>query len=194
MDKEIKKINRDICLIKYRKIPLIAYDQKTDSEVFYFPKYKAHYWIKLPKVTSKKLTSELIKLLNLLNFKKFIFLDAKNKPWISKETEKRKDHKPLVKTVEYLKSLKIDTKFNGGIEIEVEKLQEFIPHFFRITSCDSGFFDYHFTDIDQNVIFYIHYSGEIQILPLNNKINNKIRKIIKKTNFIDTLSERANRI
>ena len=143
---------------------------------------------------SKILISELIKLIKLLEFNAFIFIDAKNKSWISKQTEKRKDFKSLIKTVEYFKSQKIDTKFNGGIEIQFEKLKDFLPHFYRITEADSGFFDYYFTDLNQNLIFYIHYSGEIKILSLNEKINKKLLKVIKKTKFIDSNRENTNRI
>ena len=129
-----------------------------------------------------------------MNLKTFIFLDAKNKSWISKETQKIKDYKPLIKTVEYFKSLKIDNKFNGGIEIEFEELSNFLPHFCKITSVDSGFFDYHFTDINQNIIFYIHYSGEIQLLILNQKYNIKFLQVIKQTKFIDSFRDKTDRI
>lgn len=194
MPKEIKRIKRDICLIKYRNLPLIEYEKQTDSDVFYFPKSKYFYWIKLETNSSKTLIEQLVKLLNLLKFKQFIFLNAKNKPWISKQTEKRIDFKPLIKTVEYLKSLKIDTKFNGGIQISFEKLDEFLPHFYRITECDSGFFDYHFTDINQNIIFYIHYSGEVQIKCLNKKSNTEFLKAVNQTDFLDSFRENTNRI
>ena len=194
MSKKIKKIKRDICLIKYREIPLIAYEEETDSEVFYFPNSKFTYWIKLEKNSSKIFIRETIKLLKLLNLKNFIFLDAKNKSWISKETQKRKDYKPLIRTVEYFKSLKIDNKFNGGIEIAFEELNNFLPHFYKITSVDSGFFDYHFTDINQNIIFYIHHSGEIQLLILNQKYNTKFLKVIKQTKFIDSFRDKTDLI
>jgi len=194
MPKKIKQIKREICLIKYRKLPLIEYEKETDSDVYYFPKSKYFYWIKLEKSSSKNIIEQTIKLLEFLKFKTFIFLDAKNKPWISKQTEKRKDSKSLIKTIEYFKTLKIDTKFNGGIQIEIEKLNEFLPHFYRITECDSGFFDYHFTDINQNIIFYIHYSGEVQVRCLNKKSNTKFLEALKQTKFSDSFRENTNRI
>lgn len=194
MSEKIERIKRDICLIKFRKLPLIEYDKKSDTEVFHFPKSKYFYWIKLEKNSSKIIVEQIIKLLRLLELKKFIFLDARNKSWISKQTKERKDYKPLIKTVEYFKSLKIDSKFNGGIQIEFEKLNEFLPHFYTITGCDSGFFDYYFTDLNQNVIFYIHYSGEVQIMCLNKKINTKLLEVIKQTKFIDSFREKTNRL
>lgn len=194
MSEEIKKIKRDLCLIKFRKLPLIEYEKESDTEIFHFPKSKYYYWIKLENNSSTNLVDQITKMLKLLNLETFIFLNATNKSWISKQTEKRKDYKPLIKTVEYFKSYKISNKFNGGIQINFEKLKEFLPHFYRITECDSGFYNYYFTDFNQNIIFYIHYSGEIQIMCLNEKINTHLLKVIKQTKFIDSLREKTNRI
>ena len=194
MSEEIKRIKRDICLIKYRKLPLIEYEKETDSNVYYFPQCKSTYWIKLENNSSKKICSEIIKLFKLLNIKNLVFLDAVNKPWISKLTEKRKDYRPLVKTVEYFKKFKIDNKFNGGIEIGIDKLSKFLPHFYLITECDSEFFDYYFTDVQQNIIFYLHYSGEIKVLTLNEKFNTNFLEVVKQTKFGDSKRENTNRI
>lgn len=187
MSKQIKKIKRDICLIKYRKLPLTEYEKETDSDVFYYPECNYIYWIKLEKDTPKKLISEFIKLIDLLEFKKFIFLGSINKPWISKLTKKRKDYKPLIKTLDYFFDLKIDKNFNGGIEIEFNHIKDFLTNFYTITRVDGGFFDYYFSDINQNILFYLHYNGEFKIMPLTEEINNKFLKIIKKTNFVDAL-------
>lgn len=194
MSEKIKRIKRDICLIKFRKLPLIEYDKESDADVFHFPKSKYSFWIKLEKNSAKNLVAQIIKLLKILELKTFIFLDAKNKSWISKQTKERKDHKPLIKAVEYFQSLKIDKKFNGGIQIELEKLNEFLPHFYTITRCDSGFFDYYFTDLNQNIIFYIHYSGEVQIICLNKQINSKFLEAVKQTKFVDSFREKTNQI
>ena len=187
MSKQIKKIKRDICLIKYRKLPLAEYEKETDSDVFYYPECNYIYWIKLEKDTPKKLISEFIKLIDLLEFKKFIFLGSINKPWISKLTKKRKDYKPLIKTLDYFFDLKIDKNFNGGIEIEFNHIKDFLTNFYTITRVDGGFFDYYFSDINQNILFYLHYSGEFKILPLTDDVNDKFLEIIKKTNFVDAL-------
>ena len=56
-----------------------------------------------------------------------------------------------------------------------------------ITRCDGGFFDFHFTDENQNIIFYIHYSGEIKIMTLNKKYNEKFKKAVKLIDFVDPL-------
>ncbi|MRN16958.1 hypothetical protein D1000_09160 [Riemerella anatipestifer] len=74
MSKQVKKIKRDIFLIKYRKMPLLEYDKKTDSDIYYYPECNYIYWIKIEKDSPKKLISEFMKLIEFLKFKKLIFL------------------------------------------------------------------------------------------------------------------------
>ena len=171
MSKHIKKIKRDIFLIKYRKLPLLEYEKETDSDIFYYPECNYIYWIKLEKYNPQKLITEFIKLLDLFEFKKFIFLGSINKPWISKITKKRKDYKPLIKTLKYFSYIKVNNKFNGGIEIDKDYIKDFLENFYTITRCDGGFFDYYFSDINQNILFYLHYSGEFKILPLITRVS-----------------------
>lgn len=190
----LKKIKREICLIKYRNFPLFDYDKEADTEVYYYPKCDFSYWIKLKENSSKKVISELIKLINKLEIQNLIFLDGYNKPWISKFTSQRKSPKSLIKAIEFFKIHKINTKFNGGVHLNVKNLKQFLPHFYIITKCDGSFFNYHFMDDKQNIIFYLHYSGEIQVLPLNIKTNKLFLKEIKKIKFIDSLRENTDRI
>ncbi|WP_312762154.1 hypothetical protein [Epilithonimonas sp.] len=190
----INKIKRDICIIKYRSLPLFEYDKKTDSEVFYYPTSKSVYWIKLENSLDKKLTSQFLKLITTLDINKLIIFGGCNKPWISKFISKRKDYKPLIRTLEYFKSLEISTKFNGGLEIDVQDLKNFLPHFYTITQCDGGFWDFHMIDQNQNIIFHIHYSGDIQIITLNKKFDKKISNQIKNTVFVDAMRENSDRL
>lgn len=190
----LTKIQRDICIIEYRKFPLIAYDKETDTEVYYYPEYDYFYWIKPEKQSSKRLISELIKLLEKLRLENLIFLGTDNKPWISKFISNRKNKKPLLKTIEYFKSHKINNKFNGGVLMDLKDLKEFLPHFYTITKCDGGFLDYYFMDKKQNIIFYLHYRGEIKVHPLNNMINKKFLEIIKEMKFVDSFREDTDRI
>ena len=60
MSKHIKKIKRDIFLIKYRKLPLLEYEKETDSDIFYYPECNYIYWIKLEKDNPQKLITEFI--------------------------------------------------------------------------------------------------------------------------------------
>ena len=100
-----------------------------DSDIFYYPECNYIYWIKLEKDNPQKLITEFIKLLDLFEFKKFIFLGSINKPWISKITKKRKDYKPLIKTLKYFSYIKVNNKFNGGIEIDKDYIKDFLKNF-----------------------------------------------------------------
>lgn len=188
----LKKLDRDFCIIKYRKLPLACYNKETDEEVYYYPENKAFYWIKLKnfdnqkKNTAKKLVTEIITLLQFLKFKKIIFLGLFNKPWISKSTSQRKDYKRLTKALKYFKENKIGKKFNGGVEISTENLNNFLYHYFTITRCDSGFFDYYFTDENENILFHLHYSGDLKILTLNNHADEEFKNVVKALNFINS--------
>ncbi|MNK28125.1 hypothetical protein D3C87_464940 [compost metagenome] len=190
----IKKIKRDICIIKYRSLPLTEYEKETDSDVYNYPNIKSAYWLKLEKDSPKNLKNQFIKLIKNLEIENLIILGEMNKPWISKLTSKRKDYKPLIKSLEYFKSQKVTTKFNGGLELHIDDLETFFPHFYTITRCDGGFFDFHIIDKNQNIIFYLHYSGEIKIMPLNKKFDMKVLKEIKNTDFVDSMRANSNRL
>ncbi|MBV6879719.1 hypothetical protein NG800_005520 [Epilithonimonas ginsengisoli] len=190
----IKKIKRDICIIKYRSLPLTEYEKETDSDVYNHPNIKSAYWLKLEKDSPKNLRNQFIKLIKNLEIENLIILGEMNKPWISKFTSKRKDYKPLIKSLEYFKSQKITTIFNGGLELHIDDLVTFFPHFYTITRCDGGFFDYNMIDEKQNIILYLHYSGEIKIMILNKKFEKKFLKEIKKTDFIDSMRDNADRL
>ncbi|MDO5616709.1 MAG: hypothetical protein Q4G16_10995 [Cruoricaptor ignavus] len=193
----IKKLHRDYCIIKFRNLPLQHCDKETNSDIFYTPKHKGFYWIKLPdskKDGSKQLISELIKLMGNLKINHLIFLDEINKPWISKLTAERTNYKKLIKALEYFKFKKIWTKFNGGIFVSKDCWKDFLTHFYTITKCDSSFFYYNFIDEKQNIIFHIHYSGEINIITLNSEIDSIFLNQIKNTKFIDCDRVNTNKI
>lgn len=190
----IKKIKRDICIIKYRSLPLFEYDKETDSDVYYCPEIKYSYWLKLEKDSPKKLKNQFIKLVKNLEIENLIILGEINKPWISKFTSKRTDYKPLIKSLEYFKSQKITTSFNGGLGLNTNDLDTFFPHFYTITRCDGGFFDFYMIDEKQNFLFYLHYTGEIKIMILDKKFEKKVLKEIKKTDFIDSMQQNSDRL
>lgn len=190
----IKKIKRDICIIKYRSLPLSEYEKETDSDISYYPDCKSVFWLKLENDSSKKLTDNFLKLITILKIEKVIILGEMNKPWISKLTSKRKDHKSLTKTLEYFKSHKITSKFNGGLQLDINELNSFFYHFYLITRCDAGFYDFNIIDHKQNIIFQVHYSGEVKVMALNEKINDVFLKKIKRTNFVDSMKTNSNRI
>ena len=193
----VKKLKRNYCIVKFRNLPLQHFDKKTNSDIFYNPKREGFYWIKLPetkKDNSKELIDEITKLIARLNIENLIFLDEIDKPWILKYIAKRNDFKKLTKALDYFKSNKIWTTFNGGVLVSKIDWKFFLKHFYTITECDSAFFFYNFIDEEQKIIFYIHYSGEISVTTLNKKIDDKFLQQIKKTKFIDSNRENTKRI
>ena len=194
----VEKISRDICLIKFRKFPLCEYDKELDDNIYYYPKIHSVYWIKLESELEKNsqniLSNEITSLFKELKIDNTIFLGEINKPWVSKLTESRKDFKLLTKAIEYFKNNKIENRFNGGVKVNFENLEEFIYNFYIITECDGGFFDFNFMDENENYIFHIHYSGELKIITLNEKSNDIFLKKVSKTKFFDSMMENANRI
>jgi len=176
----IEKISRDICLIKYRNFPLSEFEKVSDEKNCYHPKIHSLYWLK----SEENLIKEIVLLIRKLNINKLIFLSEMNKPWISKFTESRKDFKPLIKAIEYFKSHKIEKKFNGGVKVESKEFEKFLQNFYVITKCDGGFFDYNFMNENEDYIFYIHYSGELKVLTLNEKSNVNFIKFVNETNLL----------
>ena len=181
----LKKITRDICLIKYRTFPLSAFDDKVDKDYHYFPANFSFYWLKSNENTKKNIIKECLNLFEKLNIEKLIFFGEFNKPWISKFTASRTDYKQLTKALDYFKSSKIGKNFNGGVKVEKKYFSEFLRHFYILTRCDSGFFDFNFTDEKEDFMFYLHYSGELRVFCLNEKSNTIFLKSVVDTNFID---------
>ncbi len=182
----IELINRDLALIKYRKFPLLAFDEDLDDYFPYYPKYTGVYWLKLKDENNTVLIDELLKLLNLLEIKELLFLGQIDKPWISKEMSKRFSLVTYNKAIRFFKNNSIWTKFSGAVKIKQEDFKEFLIHFFTLTKFEAYFWDYYFSDDSQNVFFSIHHSGKIQVLTLNKGTNQKFLSLVKSTNFIDS--------
>lgn len=183
------KIQRDICLIKYRNLPLREYDEKLQEDIYYIPPTTGFYWLKsLEKPT--KITDEYVALFKALKLDSFVFMCDENKPWISKFTSNRTDSKALTKAIEYFIAGKVKSKFNGGILVHYSELSTFLRHFYTLVSRDGGFCYYHFTDDKNDFVFSIHYSGELMVMALNKKADKRLHTVISQTKFVD--SERVN--
>ena len=182
----IKLIDRDLVLVKYRKFPLLAYDETLDEDIFYCPEYVGFYWIKLKEENDTVLIEELLKLLNFFETEELIFLGQIDKPWISKPMSKRFRFVAYNKAIRFFKNNGIWTNFNGAVKIEQEDFKEFLTHFFTLTKFEGYFWDHYFSDESQNILFSIHYSGEIQVLTLNEETNDNFLSFVKKTEFIDS--------
>ena len=179
------KIKRDLALIQFRNLPLQEYDESTETELVYYPKTYSCYWIKLENATSKHIATEFKKLIRLLAIEHLIVLGQINKPWISKRTKARKDFKPLCEAVQYFDQIGISGKFNGAVRVSLKEIKDFVTHFYVVTKCDAAFFDYHMMDAAGNLLFHIHYSGEIQILTLNETTIARLKSLIPETKFLD---------
>jgi hypothetical protein len=181
----IEKINRDICLIKYRKFPLREFEK--NDEISFYPKIYNHYWLTLEHNSEvqliKILSSEITKLYRNLNVENLIFFGDYNRNWISKITEERKDYKPLIESVNFFKEQKITKRFNGAVKVNLEELEEFIKHFYVLTKCDGDFAYYHFLDDRENILGFIHYSGEVRFDVLTQKMEKVLLEELGKTKF-----------
>lgn len=177
------KIKRDLALIQFRNLPLQEYDESTETELVYYPKTYSCYWIKLEDAKSKHLATEFKKMIRLLAIDNLIVMGQINKPWISKRTRARKDFRPLIKSVAYFEQIGIGRKFNGAIQVSTKEIKDFVTHLYVITKCDAACFDYHMMDAAENLLFHIHYSGEIQILTLNEAIIAPLKSVLQQTKF-----------
>lgn len=193
-------LSRDICLIKYRKLPLFEFDASNDEDIHFCPENFGLYWIKIEEFEAEQessvvnLIKEIVSLLKKLNIEKMIFLSESNKPWISKFTNSRKDYKPLTEAISYFRSINIDKLFNGAVQVEIADMITFLNHFYIITSADGGFHDFNFIDDNQNYLFYFHYSGDLRVIVLNEAANQKFLETIKETAFVDVMMIDSNRL
>jgi hypothetical protein len=181
------KIEREVCLAKYRNFPLHPYDPNTVEEVFYYPETVVGGWYDLHAKTkrefSKVLKTEFTKLIEVCGFESLVFLGDKTIPWITKLSSKRTDYVSIMKAVKYFEENKLGEKFNGGVQVSISDLPEFVKHFYCITRTDASFHGFNFSDPDQNLLGFIHHGGEVLFQTLNFEFDKKFAKAIKKTAF-----------
>ena len=194
----LTKINLQDCLNKFPKFPQREYDKLKEEEVFSYPKIHSLYWVKLESKSSRGLTkllaTELTVLFRKLNIDKLIFLGDTKYSWISKLSAERDNYRPLTNALTYFTENKIGRRLNGAIVVDISELFVFIQHFYIMTRCDSSFAYFHFMDKGQNLIGYIHYSGELRFDTLNKKVDKLFLDTIRKTKFQDELREGSSRI
>lgn len=187
-------IKRDIALIRYRHLPLEAYDKAAEKKWVYYPHTISFYWIKIDTSCTHSLATEFYYLLQALQIDELVILGRNNKPWISEATRNRTDDESLLQAIAYFNKLKMSTKFNGAIQVQTPETPEFITHFFTLTQSDSGFYDYYLTDINENLLIHIHYTGRIKILTRNKNILTPLKKAIKNSFFVDAFMAGTDRI
>ena len=181
------KIDREVCLAKYRNFPLCPYDPNTDEEVYYYPKTVDSGWYDLHAKTKREfpkvLRTEFTKLVKECGFESLIFFGDKTIPWITKMSAKRTDYASIIKAVQYFEENNLGKKFNGAVQVSIPYLPEFIKHFYCITHSDASFHGFYFSDPAQNLLGFIHYSGEVLFQTLNLNFDIQFIKSIKKTAF-----------
>jgi hypothetical protein len=183
------KIKRQDCLKIFSKFPLREYDPNTDEEKLIYPKvYATSGWLTLNsksiKGRTKLLAIELAQLIKNLGYDKLIFLGDTNQYWISKLSVQRDDYKPLKEALEYLMDNKVSRTFNGALQVDQAESFVFLKHFYCLIRCDASLPYFHFIDKGQNIIGYIHYTGEVRIDTLNKDTDRKFSTIISNTNFL----------
>jgi hypothetical protein len=183
------KFKREDCLKDFPNFPLRHYDEVSAEEEYYYPEVFATQWLQVTSGDKSErtelLASELTKLMKRLGYSKLIFLGDTEQSWISELSLERNDYEPLNDALRYLVSNNIDKDFNGGLQVDSSDLYEFLKHFYCLTSCDASLPYFHFMDVDQNFIGYIHYSGEVRIDTLSKRTQQRFENAIKETRFTE---------
>ena len=154
---------------------------------FTIQKHVSGGWYNLHAKTKREfpkiLKTEFTKLIKECGFESLIFFGDKGTPWITKLSAKRTDYVSIIKAVQYFEENKLGKKFNGGVQVGISDLPEFIKHFYCITRSDASFHGFYFSDPAQNLLGFIHYGGEVLFQTLNLEFDSRFTKSIKKTAF-----------
>jgi hypothetical protein len=183
----INKISREDCLKQYPVFPLRFYDELTDDETYFYPEVISRPWMHLgienKEERTEAISQVLTALFRSLNVESLIFLGDTEQTWISKLALKRKDHQPLINAVAYFIANGADQKFNGGLQVSIDQIQEFLIHFCILTSCDGSLPYFNFIDKSVQVLGLIHYSGDMRIEAFNGQANNLLGEKLQLFDF-----------
>ena len=183
----LKKSSREDCLKKYPSFPLRCYDEDRDEEDFFYPQVISGQWIELSTKKDEELTDKLAKeLTNLfksLDIEYLVFLGDTEQPWLSTLALERKDYMPLTEAVRYFMHYKVDTGFNGGIEVSIDNVEVFLIHFYTLVRCDASLPYFHFIDNNHQILGTIHYSGQVRIDRFHEQANQLLEEQISNTSF-----------
>lgn len=175
----IKKIKRELCQSNYPDFPT------TDhlNEIYTYPKV---FRSKIYSLNSKSIKGhislfsiELTKIIKSLGYESIIFLGDSNTAWLYQKN----DYKPVNKALEYLSENKISRRFNGGIEVELKYLPEFIKHLCWLVRCNSALPIIYFTDKNQNILGNICHYLVLHFNTLNKETDTKFEKIFSESKF-----------
>jgi len=181
------RIAREVCLAKYRNFPLSPFDVNTYEEFFYYPKIISGGWYYLHSNTKREFSNilkmEFTKLIRACKFESLIFFGDKTTPWVTKLSAKRTDYVSIIKAIEYFEINQLGKKFNGGVQVGITDLPEFIKHFYSIVRSDASFHGFYFSDENQKLLGSIHYSGEVLFQTLDLEFNSQFEKYLRSTQF-----------
>jgi hypothetical protein len=177
------KINRQDCIIKYPKLPLLVYNSTKEDYDSFYPKTFTGYVLTLSsksfKGHIKLLGREINNLTPHLGFDKLIFLAESNLPWLYRNH----DFKQAKERQQYLVDNKIGKKFNGPLQVDTSALPMFIKHLAWMVRTNAVLACVHFIDPGQNIIGTICQYGNLHIYTVNKKIDSRLKEIIDKSNF-----------
>jgi hypothetical protein len=175
------KIKRQECLDKYVSFPLS--DNK--KEIHSFPDVIDSWIIKFASKTTKAKIRLLCEapytIVDSMNYECLIFLGDFKRPWLYREDE----YEPIQakKAINYLKENKIDSRFDGGIQVDKAAIKEFIKHHYWLVRCNSALPIFNFMDEGQNILGNICHYGEIHLSSLNTQADREIKAILDKEGF-----------
>lgn len=182
------KISRNNCLIKFRNFPLR--DFENDDEIYFHPKFDSSFWLKLEKPSL--LSKEIVSFYKKFGVENLVVFGDYDRAWISEFTRERNDDSQLTEALKYFN--KLPKRFNGALKINIGELAEFLNHFIVLTKLDGGFTYYNFLDESQNLLGFIHYSGEVNFTCLKKKTTKIFLEKIRETKFLDTMRNDSSRL
>jgi len=175
----LKKISRHITLKEYPKFP----QSNNLTEEFIYPKVLSSFILTLParsvKGHVKKLSKELKKLCQSLNFPGLLFLGDTKTAWLYQNN----GYKPAKDAYNFLKENNIGKRFNGGLQIDIGNLEIFFYHFIWLTRSNASLPYFYFSDVRQRFLGHICQYGNLHINILDKKINHNLKQAISITSL-----------
>lgn len=135
---------------------------KDDFAAFYInEKYKGQIVYSAKKTNlsdyPQNLASSINLLTNNLNWQPMTFLFDYAVPWLSQDN----DYKPVIKTLDYLRSLGIDDNFAGGFLASGIELKEFLENLFWLVRCNASLPVCYFAGVESESVLSLCQYGNV---------------------------------
>jgi hypothetical protein len=158
MQTKIAKIKRPDCLEAYSNFPQADYEK----EVFFYPKAICSYTLilysKSARGHAKNLSVELSKLIGTMGMDRLIFLGDAKRAWRYQDNP----YPAVQQAMAYLEENGVGKRFDGGLEVGIDRLPVFLMHFFWLVRCNAALPYFHLwipvsalSDISLNMGIYI---------------------------------------